>query len=743
MASKTKAEGMYPGADPTAPGGMSKANLRLELREKHGVSMDDSREMSWPDLIQRVIDERLAREAEAKGTSAGRTQSEIEGDLLDTPPPFSGTAEDMFDLLDEDEADPLAEYEGLAEDVDVDEEDETDPWADAREQELRGKQVPELKGLARDYQIAGSSTMRRAELIAAVLQYEIDYFAEHPDGEGEDPVCRCGTEESAHASVDPPHLFVPGGYDDEPDEDYEIHSPRGGIQFAGSFDGITEQPDPLPEDFDEDDEVFDPETLFAEIVAERQAEADANPPIFLGIPGIKDYVFDGHAGAGPSASERWINCTMSLSASREFLETLSPNQQRTYAGANLAARQGTTAHAVSEAKANHMLGRIDDAELDNALLDLSIVPDEGEAYDDEMDEYTNEYVDLIRQYVDERGAERVLIERRVSAAIPLAELHEGEVYMVHGSADCIGLPTEDTPDLLVADLKYGEGIDVEVEDNTQAMTYALGALDLLTDDEGNLITDVETVTIVIAQPRLGGIKVWKTTLDELFDWRDDVLSPALTRALYGRDEGATYEPSKTACQFCPARGRCPALAEQRMHEAIELFDVVQDAEFENGPGAFPETESLDNERLGSLLDQISGLMDLYPDLKEEAQRRLHRGEEIPGRWLVNYSPPRKWKDGAVQKIENSATLASKLILTEPRLLSPAQAEKVLGDGYGRISKLVEKPDKRPVMNTGAGDRRSRWEGKPPEAMFPDIEDIEDDESAGVERAAEEMFPDGD
>jgi hypothetical protein len=34
---------------------------------------------------------------------------------------------------------------------------------------------------------------------------------------------------------------------------------------------------------------------------------------------------------------------------------------------------------------------------------------------------------------------------------------------------------------------------------------------------------------------------------------------------------------------------------------------------------------------------------------------------------------------------------------------------------------VDKPEKRPVVSTGEGDKRSRWEGRPPEAMF-DIEE---------------------
>jgi hypothetical protein len=639
---KKSANPAYPDADPTAPGGMSRAALRVELAEKHGVSMEESASIKWPVLIDMVVQGRLDREREAKTGSA--IEDYDHADYYGAP---DLDADDMFpsedDALDEDE-------------------------------------VPD-----------------HAKDCAWILH---------------DEECTCGADEMLA----------------EYDETESV-----GFDGPHPDDAVAE-----PEAAEDDDtEIFDPETLFAEIVAEQEAERAANPPIFLPIPGIKDYVYDGHAGAGPSASERWMTCTMSLSASKAFLETLSPNQLLSFAGANLAARQGTTAHAVGEAKANHMLGKIDDEELSTTLLDLSLTPEEGEEYNDEMDEYVNEYVDLIKSYADERGAENILIEQRVSAAIPLADMHDDEVYIINGSADAIGLPTEDDPVLVVADLKYGEGLYVEATANSQAMIYSLGVLDLLVDEDGNLTMDIEKVRIYIAQPRLGGIKVWELTLDELLDWRDDVLSPALTKALYGEREGATFNPTPNACQFCPARGACPALAEQRVAQAAEAFEVIVEAEFNEGPGAFPETTTLPSDRLASLLDQIGGLVNIYKDLKEEAQRRLHRGEEVPGFMLVNYTPPRKWKEGAEDKLPGA--LRSKVLreqlFTVPSLVTPTQAEKILGENYAKIEALVDRPAKRPVV-APEGDRRSRWEGRPPEAMF-------DDESTDEDRvrAVEEMFPD--
>lgn len=471
-----------------------------------------------------------------------------------------------------------------------------------------------------------------------------------------------------------------------------------------------------------DPEDFDPDDLMAELNSARDEAVDA--PIQHGLltklPGVLDYIFDGHMGAGPSASERWMHCTASLGASRAFLETLTPNQQEQWAGANLAARQGTTAHAAAEVEALAVLGAVDQAEVEATLLELSVNPaTEDEAYDEEMAEYITEYVDLVRTYAQDRGNDHVLIEQTVSAVIPLTQaLPNGEDwYEVRGSGDCIVLPTPEDPTLVVDDLKYGDGIDVDVDENPQVRIYALGALGLLVDDEGNLITPVETITYHIVQPRLGGIKTWSEPLADLLQWRDEVLAPALTAALLGPKAGATFAPSESACQFCPARGGCPALAETRLTQAADLFDVIVEAEFTDGPGAFPETTLLTDTRLGELLSQIKGLTSIYEDLKAEAQRRLYRGDAVPGWGLVNYSPPRKWSEDAAEILADVEALWEKKMVSAPQAMALVK-KGVEGVDGELIEKLVVKPDKVPVV-APEGDRRSKWVGRPPEAMFDD------------------------
>lgn len=596
----------YPDADPTAPGGMSKAALIRELVDKHGYiekGPDGVTGMRWPDMIDLVCAERLEREREAKAEQSAREVAQVTAERYGA---------DVFSREDEHE-----------------------------------------------------------EQDAAVNDYDQSYYDEREDA----------------------------GYEAEHPDDEDI--------------------DALLNDLDE---ALDEQ---AERIEEQKATS-----LLHRVPGTLDYIFNGHMGAGPSASERWINCTASLGASLKFLETLTPNQQAEFAVANESARQGTTAHAVGESELLALLGRISEEELDNTLLDLAITPPDGEAYDEDMAEYVREYTDLMSQYAAERGDDHVLVEQRVSAVVPLVDLHEGETYEVRGSADGVALPTEDEPDLVVADLKYGNGIDVDVDSNPQLRIYALGVLDQLLDDEGNLITPVDTITYYIVQPRLGGIKQFSESLDALLDWRDEVLSPALTKALYGINEGAAFAPSESACQWCPARGQCSALAEVRIASAQDLFDVVADVE-ENPFDVGVISEN----RLGELLAQAKMVHDIYDDLKAEAQRRLYRGEAVPGFHLVNYTPPRYWREDADSALDpmlhrdEGALLPSKIramLWKDPTLMTPTQALAILkknGIEADELNELIIAPDKKPVV-APVTDRRSKWEGRAPEDMFADESEAE-------------------
>lgn len=88
-----------------------------------------------------------------------------------------------------------------------------------------------------------------------------------------------------------------------------------------------------------------------------------------------------------------------------------------------------------------------------------------------------------------------------------------------GTGDCViiadGL-------LHIIDYKYGVGIPVAAENNSQLMCYAAAALDTF-----ECIYSIDRIKLSIYQPRRENVCTWETTKDELLKWADEILK-ALT-----------------------------------------------------------------------------------------------------------------------------------------------------------------------------------------------------------------------
>ena len=427
-----------------------------------------------------------------------------------------------------------------------------------------------------------------------------------------------------------------------------------------------------------------------------------------------DYVFNGHAGAGPSSAKRWMSCTRSLGMSNVFLETLTDEQAKEYAAAGAAARQGTTAHEAAEAIALARMGRISPEALAETLDEMEHGREADEAYSETMGGHLEEYLDLIEVYRQERGDGAIRLESRLSAIIPLVgnDCDDADCYTLNGTADLVVEPGDrkSTRDLVIGDLKYGMDA-VDVVENPQLRIYAIGYL----SSWGFLETHTpiprglpKTITYHIIQPREGGISTWTETTKELIQWRDEVLSPALTAALGGPESGAVFNPTEDNCQWCPARGTCAALATQRLESANDLFDAILEADSDG-----VDSGSLSDDELGNVLGQALSLVSLAEDLKAEANRRLLRGTKVPGFKLVSYTPPRRWKPEAEEALLEAEDV------WESRLVSPAKAIKAFGDQASLLEDLIDTPSKRPVT-APEKDRRKEWTGADPEDMF-DVE----------------------
>lgn len=241
-----------------------------------------------------------------------------------------------------------------------------------------------------------------------------------------------------------------------------------------------------------------------------------------------------HALLSPSSSSRWLNCTPSARLAEN-----AENKSSVYA------EEGTLFHEICEyclAQWNAGVWEPDPfgEELPELKDDHLMHP----LFKQEMFKHARNYCDFVmnENYNLEKsdGACKMLLEEKVDISEYAPECF--------GSVDC-QLVGRDT--LIVIDLKYGEGVKVYAERNTQMMLYALGAI------KGK--PSIKTVRLVIAQVRLNHFDVWEISVNDLMQWADKVLKPTAKKAFAGKGEQKLGD----WCGFCPVKAQC-----RKQYEAV-------------------------------------------------------------------------------------------------------------------------------------------------------------------------------
>jgi len=328
-----------------------------------------------------------------------------------------------------------------------------------------------------------------------------------------------------------------------------------------------------------------------------------------------------HADASPSASSIWINCPGSV--------TLARGRQRR---ATSYTREGSAAHEVAD-----------------RLLYGIPVPDEIEI-EGEVVEIDENMVGHVQVYVDHVHKLRQGRECRTEARVHLKHLPEP----ISGTADFLAWD----PDRLdVVDLKYGKGVMVTGVGNPQLRIYALGALD-------ELGIEPKDVCLTVVQPRGDGAVPATETLpvEELWQWRDAVLAPALER-IAGNDP---TEIPGSHCRWCVRAGECRALASKAV-------DMAKDA-FNDAPQMKMEVQRLSNADLADILDNEGQIRSWLDWVRLEATTRVDAGQEIPRYKLVPKRAMRKWIDEVVVH----GILGKLLPVTDfTKVVSPAAVERAL------------------------------------------------------------------
>lgn len=372
-----------------------------------------------------------------------------------------------------------------------------------------------------------------------------------------------------------------------------------------------------------------------------------------------------HAYLSASGSHKWLNCSPSAK-----LESSFPDSGSEYAA------EGTLAHELSELKLRRLNGDIDAKNYEKSVK----IVEADRLFAPSMHEYTDRYVDLVWEKLAAKKAENngqayLFIEEKLDFGpwVPKG-FGTGDAVIVAG----------DTIEII--DLKYGKGVPVSAENNSQMRLYGLGAY-----NNFGLLFDFTKVEMTIVQPRLDSISTELLTLTELLAWSEKVKVIA-EKAIAGEGEYC----AGAHCQFCRASATCRCLAEYNM----EL------AKYE-----FAKADVLDDAEVADILLRAATFTKWIGNIQKHAlEAAVNTGKKWPGLKLVEGRSNRKITDPEkLASILVGEGYAETDVYKPTELRSLTDLEALTGKKkFTELAQgLIEKPEGKPAL-VPVDDKRPEW-----------------------------------
>lgn len=391
----------------------------------------------------------------------------------------------------------------------------------------------------------------------------------------------------------------------------------------------------------------------------------------------------GHSIFGPSSAHRWMRCPRSLIAGH-----LAGDRPTVYAA------EGSIAHWLAEdwllnGNPYRHLGSVHTKD----GFDIEIT--------EEMISYVEEYVALVSTMP---GNHYVEVKVDLSAYTPVPSF---------GTSDHISAEWQK---LRVKDLKYGK-VWVDAEDNEQGQAYALGAF-----VELDWLYDFQEIEIQICQPRRDNFDTWTISRADLLAFGERYRDAAYK----AWDPDAPYNPDPVACEYCPARFDCPALAAVNLKIAKASFDDLDDLEMSpakavavieqemiSGMPELPPYSQVPVEQLARIYPWRPVIEKYFREMYDYLLHRLEMDIEVPGQKLgMGRAGNRAWTDPkAARKMMRGRGIAD-IDMWDQKFISPAQASTLLKVSLGgtkkandaRIAPFVYQPPGKLTM-IPEGDKR--------------------------------------
>lgn len=395
------------------------------------------------------------------------------------------------------------------------------------------------------------------------------------------------------------------------------------------------------------------------------------------IPIAVDEVVRAHAKLSASGADKWATCTMAPAMEAGLPDELSEFN-----------REGTCAHAVGERR---LAVWLDDPRVVTYTVRLgqrvklvvpeneAEIPDYDEFFDEAFDDHVQDYVDFVIAKItalrEQHGEANVvvLLEQRLdfSRWVPEGFGTGDVVIIVPGS-------------VVVIDLKFGQGVYVSGEDNSQLKLYGLGAW-----ARYDILYDFDTVEVIIHQPRkdnVSGEVIDVRDIGGLLTWADEFIVPRAAIAwegLHGDRTRARFHPgSHCSSGFCKARFNCAA----RARFELELGDL---------PHVLNAPDTLTIDQLEGLVGRAEGVAKWVADCKRYLLSQAEQGLATLKRFRLGEGRSNRRITDVMQAA--AALMAegfeAKSIYKDPKLRGFGELEALVGKKNlpGIIGEWITKP----------------------------------------------------
>lgn len=385
-----------------------------------------------------------------------------------------------------------------------------------------------------------------------------------------------------------------------------------------------------------------------------------------------------HAKFSASGSSRWLNCPGSIR-----IAEMSPKQQ-----SSVFAMQGTAAHDLAE---KCLMGNLRTAasykgayamvQANGAVShfrpNADVKPDAPNVFliDDNMIEAVDVYLELIHELRTEHPDAEEFIEARLDLSFIRPNMFGTGDYILADWTERV---------LYVVDYKHGQGVPVEVENNSQLKYYGVGGAHRVGGYDG-----YDRIVLIVVQPRCphedGPVRRWETTPAALRMFEQE-LAQGVDRA--GEDD-AMLSAGKH-CKFCPGAGTtCPEFDRAVQREAGADFALAP-IDFVADPSGDGQVEVQKELPMPLTPKQFSRALEWVPIIdtwvkrvKAHAEHLMLTGEmQIPGQKVVAKKTNRKWSDFMTEEelieeiLKGDPEVKREDLFEPPKMKGPAKVEKL-------------------------------------------------------------------